>query len=150
MSKPSLQKAPAQPEGHDRTKLLIIEDDNVHRMIIKKSAAALGFHTSEAASYDRAISMIEQQEFDCITLDLALPSHSGLDILHHLWNLRCKVPVLIISGVDEARRAETMGFAEVMDIDVLPVVKKPLDLTALNAALSKLKVHADINGAARR
>lgn len=149
MSKPELQKASAHPHGHDRTKLLIIEDDTVHRMIIKKSATALGFQISEADSYDRAIALFAHHKFDCITLDLGLPAHSGLDVLRQLWNIRCKIPVLIISGADESDRTQTMGFAEVMNIDVLHIVKKPLDLRALNAALNKLKVHAEINGTAK-
>ena len=139
----------AHPHGLERTKLLIIEDDKVHRMIIKKVATALGFQISEADSYDRAIAMIDHQTFDCATLDIGLRQHNGLDVLRHLWNIHYRIPVLIISGADEAKRAETMGLAEVMNIDVLHAVKKPLDLKALNAALHKLKVHAEINGAAR-
>jgi CheY-like chemotaxis protein len=153
MSKAALHTVSAHPHGHahghERTKLLIIEDDKVHRMIIKKVATALGFHISEADSYDRAIAMIDHHKFDCATLDIGLQPHSGLDVLRHLWNVRYRIPVLIISGADDAKRAETMGFAEVMNIDILHVVKKPLDLRALNSALNKLKVHAEINGAAK-
>lgn len=115
-------------------------------MIIKKFAAELGFEIAEADNYELATTLIERHAFDCLTLDLGLQSHTGLDVLRHLWNVGYKVPILIISGADDAKSAETVGFAEFMSFKVLQVMKKPLDLKALKSALGTLKVFSEING----
>lgn len=130
----------------NQIKLLIVEDDNVHRMIIKRFAAALGFAIAEAATYERAIALFDEELFDCITLDLSIRSHSGLDVLCHLRDIGCRVPVLIISGADDGKRSESVLFAQSMHFTVLHVMKKPLDLHALQEALAKLKTFVHING----
>jgi CheY-like chemotaxis protein len=129
-----------------QVRLLIIEDDNVHRMIIKRFATALGFDIAEAASYESTVASFAAEPFDCVTLDLSIRARSGIDVLRHLRDIGCRIPVLIISGADEAKRSETAQFAELMNFKVLHVMKKPLDLQALQQALEKLKTFVSING----
>jgi CheY-like chemotaxis protein len=130
-----------------RTRLLIIEDDNVHRMIIKRFADALGYDVAEAGSYERAIALFGEQQFDCITLDLSIETHSGTEVLRHLWNIGRRIPVLVISGADEAKRAETALYAESMKFDIIHVVRKPLDLKSLQDALAQLKAFVELSTA---
>ena len=130
-----------------RTRLLIVEDDNVHRMIIKRFADALGYEVAEADSYERAIALFGEQQFDCLTLDLALETHSGTEVLRHLWNIGRRIPVLVISGADEAKRAETALYADSMKFDIIHVVRKPLDLKSLQNALAQLKAFVELSGA---
>lgn len=146
MSRSALPQTQDDAGKQARIKLLIIEDDHVHRMIIKKFAAALDFDIAEAATYERAIMLFGQGRFDCITLDLSLQSHNGTEVLRHLADIGCKIPVLIISGAEDAQRAETAFYAETMKFDILHVVKKPLDLKALKEALTKLKSFVELYG----
>ncbi len=128
-----------------RTRLLIVEDDDVHRMIIKRFAASLGYEVAEADSYERAIALFAEQQFDCITLDLSLETHSGTEVLKHLWNIGRRIPVLVISGADEAKRAETALYADSMKFDIIHVVRKPLDLKSLQDALRQLKAFVELS-----
>lgn len=130
-----------------RTRLLIIEDDSVHRMIIKRFAEALGYEVVEAGSYERAIALFGEQQFDCITLDLALETHSGNEVLRQLWNIGRRIPVLVINGADEAKRAEAALYAESMKFDIIHVVRKPLDLKSLQDALTRLKAFVELSAA---
>jgi len=148
MSRMALSNAPADAAEQGRIKLLIIEDDNVHRMIIRRFATALGFDIAEASSYERAVMLFDEQQFDCITLDLSIQNHSGIEVLRYLWSIGRKIPVLIISGADQAKRAETALYAESMKFDILHVVKKPLDLKALQDALAQLKVFIELSASA--
>ncbi len=135
--------------GRRQVRLLIIEDDNVHRMIIRRFAATLGFDITEANSYESTIARFHTDPVDCITLDLSIRAHSGIDVLCHLRDIGCRVPVLIISGADEGKRSETVQFAELMNFKVLHVMKKPLDLHALQQSLEKLKAFVHINDEGR-
>jgi chemotaxis response regulator CheB len=56
---------------HTMPRLLVIDDDNLHRMIICRVAAKAGFVPAGAASYDEAARLAQETNFDCITLDLS-------------------------------------------------------------------------------
>jgi CheY-like chemotaxis protein len=149
MFRPASSSARANAAGQDRIRLLIIEDDNVHRMIVKRVAAGLGFDVAEASNYERAVMLLSEHRFDCITLDLSIESHSGIEVLRHLRDIGRRIPVLVISGADQAKRTETALYAESMKFDILHVVKKPLDLRALQEALAELKAVIQLSATAK-
>jgi len=145
MSRSAAPKTKAEPAEQRRIRLLIVEDDNVHRMIIKRFAMALDFDIAEATTYESTVELFDSDPFDCITLDLSIRARSGIDVLCHLRDIGRRVPVLIISGADEGKRSDTAQFAELMNFKVLHVMKKPLDLHALQQALEKLKTFVAIS-----
>jgi len=145
MSGPALLETRVAAVRPHRSKLLIVDDDTVHRMIIKKFAAELEFEVVQAGSFEHAIAFLDREPFDCITLDLSLHADEGIDILRHLWKDGRRMPVLIISGADEERRSHTTRHAEAMNFQVLHVVKKPLDIKALRQALAELRYFVEIN-----
>src|ERR1700732_3917225 len=65
---------------HTMPRLLVIDDDNLHRMIICRVAAKAGFLPAGAASYDEAAKLAQETAFDCITLDLSLGHHARSEI----------------------------------------------------------------------
>ena len=69
-------------------------------------------------------------------------------MLRYLWGIGRKIPVLIISGADQTKRAETALYAESMKFDILHVVRKPLDLKALQEALRQLKAFIELSAGA--
>src|SRR5271154_1768898 len=74
-------------------RLLVIDDDNLHRMIICRLAAKAGYVPAGAAGYDEAAELARHSAFDCITLDLLLGQHSGSEMLHQLSILGCTAPI---------------------------------------------------------
>jgi len=83
-------------------RLLVVDDDNLHRMIICRVASKAGFAPAGAATYEEAVQLSQDNTFDCITLDLSLGEHAGIEILRHLWVIGCKAPIIIVSGCDDA------------------------------------------------
>ena len=120
-------------------RLLVIDDDNLHRMIICRVAAKAGFVPAGAASYDEAAQLAQETSFDCITLDLSLGEHAGIEMLRHLWVIGCKAPIIIVSGCDEATCKETMKVAKSLNMHVWEAIPKPVDLVLLRNWLERLK-----------
>src|SRR5215470_15254776 len=60
-------KAPPQPP-----RLLVIDYDHLHCMIICRTATKAGFAPVGAGSYEEAAKLAQETAFDCITLDLPL------------------------------------------------------------------------------
>ena len=119
--------------------LLVIDDDTVHRMIICRIAIRAGFTPTGAASYEEALTMLHDNAYAAITLDLSLGQHGGVEILHYLYALGSTAPIIIISGSDEAVRNETVGLAQVLNLNVYQSLAKPVDLAHLREILTDLR-----------
>jgi two-component system, chemotaxis family, chemotaxis protein CheY len=126
----------AQPA---RPRLLVIDDDNLHRMIICRVAAKAGYLPAGAASYDEGARLVQEGGFDCITLDLSLGDHVGVEMLRHIWVLGCKTPIIIISGCDYATCTETEKVAASLKLNVWESIPKPVNMTVLRESLERLK-----------
>ena len=120
-------------------RLLVIDDDHLHRMIVCRVAAKAGFAPVAAASYEEAAALAQETAFDCITLDLSLGAHVGVEMLRHLWVIGCKAPIIIISGADDVICRETVKVAKSLNLNILEPVPKPVDLAILRYTLERLK-----------
>jgi two-component system, chemotaxis family, chemotaxis protein CheY len=125
-------------------RLLVIDDDNLHRMIICRVAAKAGFIPAGAASYEEASQLVQETSFDCLTLDLSFGQHGGVEMLRHLWVVGCKAPIIIISGCDDETCRETMRVGKSLNLNVWEPVPKPVDLAMLRYSLERLRVQRDL------
>lgn len=96
------------------TKILVVDDHAVVRDGIKRMFDEQpGMVTfGEASTPHEAITLVSQQNWDIVVLDLALGDRSGLDVLQEVKKLRPRLPVLILSMYAEeqyARRAFKAG-----------------------------------------
>ncbi len=121
----------------DAPRLLVVDDDNLHRMIICRVAAKAGYAVAGAAGYDEAVELLRTAAFDCIALDLSLGQHRGVEMLRHLHESGCKTPIVIISGCDDATRRESLRVAKALDLNVSEPVAKPVDLVVLRYWLDR-------------
>jgi two-component system, chemotaxis family, chemotaxis protein CheY len=122
-----------------RPRLLVIDDDNLHRMIICRVAAKAGYLPAGAATYEEAAQLAQDNTFDCITLDLSLGEHAGVELLRHLWVVGCKATVIIISGCDDATCGDSRRVAESLKFKVWESIPKPVNLAVLRDSLERLK-----------
>jgi two-component system, chemotaxis family, chemotaxis protein CheY len=123
----------------DVPRLLVIDDDNLHRMIICRCGAKAGYAPAGAASFEEAVTLTQKTAFDCVTLDLSLGAHVGIEVVHHLQAIGCKTPIIVISGCDEVTCTETVELAKLLGLNVWQSIPKPVDLAVLRYWLERLK-----------
>lgn len=123
--------------------LLVIEDADVHLSILRKLAAQAGFATTGVSSVDGAKGILQKRGFDCITLDLNLGEQSGTEVLQFLADLKCRAPILIISGTDDRTRDVTERAGKILGLNIYPHFPKPVDLALLRQTLKQIA--ADTN-----
>jgi CheY-like chemotaxis protein len=126
--------------SEDGLQLLVIDDDTVHRMIICRMAAKIGYLPVEAPSYEEAEKLLRARAYDCISLDLSLGRRGGVDVLHLLAELDCKTPIIIISGTDADIRAEAMDVASRLALNAYEPLAKPVNLADLKRSLTSIKL----------
>ena len=140
--------AVAQAASLGASRLLVIDDDNLHRMIICRVAAKAGYLPAGAATYDEAAKLVQETAFDCITLDLSLGAHAGVEMLRHLWVVGCKAPIIVISGCDGVTCGETLKVAKSLNLNIWQSMAKPVDLAVLRYWFERLKSDREIAAAA--
>jgi two-component system, chemotaxis family, chemotaxis protein CheY len=124
-------------------RLLVIDDDKLHRMIVCRLAARMGYAPAGAATYAEAVKLTQQSTFDCIALDLSVGAHDGAEMLRHLWAVGCKAPIFVITGSDDAARRETADIARSLDLNIRAFIGKPVDLDELRDGLDRLRAERD-------
>jgi signal transduction histidine kinase len=84
----------------DRLRLLVIDDDLVDRLAIKRAVEQSGLDAEvhEAADGREAFAKLERMTFDCVLLDQDLPGASGIEIAGELRKRGNHVPIVFVTG----------------------------------------------------
>ena len=129
----------AREQASTLPRLLVIDDDYLHRKIICRVASKAGYAPTGAATYEEAAKLVLENVFDCISLDLSLGQHGGIEMLRYLRGIGCKAPIVIISGCDEATFRETLKVAKSLNLNIRQSISKPVDLDMLRYCLERLR-----------
>jgi len=78
--------------------VLVIDDEERVREGCRKVLVRDGYNVTIAKSGDIGLSLVEQQHYDLILLDLMMPSLSGFDVLAHVKKLHPDTVIIVISG----------------------------------------------------
>jgi len=133
-------RAPLHASNTSPLRLLVVDDDPVHRMVIGKVGEKAGYTVSTATTVDEAADRIAQQKYDCISLDLALGGQSGARVLRGIARANGDVLLIIMNGAASEVREESIETARDLRLKIVEV-PKPVDLAGLRA---KLVGHAGI------
>jgi DNA-binding NtrC family response regulator len=118
--------------------LLAIDDADLHLSIVRKIATQVGFTTTGAASVSEATRLLRARTFDCITLDLSLGEQSGVEILQLLGELKCRTPIIVVSGSSSAACEEIVRIGNFLDLNLCPPIPKPINLSVLRSTLMQI------------
>src|ERR1700733_11360771 len=121
-------------------RVLVIDSDNLHRMIICRAADKAGYIPAGAANLAEATKHVQSGAFDCITLDLSFGHEAACGFLSRLEASACKSKILLLGDRDAAAGRETLRFATSLGLDVEDPVAKFLDVGMLRCALEQLKI----------
>lgn len=105
----------------------IVDDDPSVLVAMGRLCRAYGMGTRELASAHALVDSLPERRPDCVILDLQLPDCDGLDADEWLRRRGIELPVIIITGRDDAKRSS--------EHVVLP---KPVDDITLIAAIRNL------------
>ena len=114
-------------------RILLVEDDDVLRGVMRASLMDAGHRVDEAASLLTAKTLWQIQPFDAVLLDLNLPDGSGLAALREARLRGDNTPVLVLSARDRA--SERIAGLDAGADDYLG---KPFDLGEVEARLRAL------------
>ena len=91
--------------------ILVVEDDELDRLIIKKAlkSASINHDLYFAEDHESGKAATQNQEYDCIFLDYNLPGGTGIDLLKEIRKAGNQSPIIIVTSQgDEKIAVEAM------------------------------------------
>ena len=126
-------------------RILIVDDDEAHRSMLRTVLRGWGYATDEADDGDTAVEKVRNEEYGLILSDIRMARMDGLAALSAIQELRPGLPVLIMtaySSVDTVKQALRLGAYDYL--------VKPLDFEELERVLGRLMEHRRLEAENRK
>jgi CheY-like chemotaxis protein len=88
--------------------ILMIEDSKVDAFVINNLLSSLSADVVCCETIQEALDALSKKAFDCVILDYYLPDGDGGSMLDKMGELGCDVPVLVVTGSEDAMTATEM------------------------------------------
>lgn len=82
------------------SRLLIVDDEERIRVILKKYAEFEGYDTDEAADGMEAVLKVRSQDYDLIIMDVMMPELDGFTACREIFKIK-QIPVIMLSARGE-------------------------------------------------
>jgi len=112
--------------------LLLVEDKNELRAMLRKALERNGHSVDEATDGSAAIQKLRNKRYQMVLTDLKMPGASGLDVLRESKQADSTIPVILLTAfgsVDEAVSAMKEG--------AFDFIQKPVDLDHLKLLVER-------------
>ena len=120
----------------DMKKLLIVDDEEKIREVIKEYAEFSGYEADEAGDGMSAVGLVKLNDYDLIIMDVMMPKLDGFSAVKEIQKIK-KIPVIMLSARGE-EYDKLFGFElGVDDYVVKPFSPKEL-MARVNAVLNRV------------
>ena len=124
-------------QEYAKSRVLIIDDEVVQRTIMRRVAEQMNCDVICADSFEEVWRLLPSQAFDVVVVDLSLGDRDGIELLRMIAELPYAPRVIVVSGCEYRILAATARMARASGIVDVESFTKPLDLTALRAAIER-------------
>lgn len=112
-------------------KILLIEDENELRKLVKRYLERNKYLVDEAADGKQALEMFGTTEYDCVLLDLNLPIIDGITVAKKIRDERNNIPIIMVTA-----RSQIYNKLEGFDTGADDYITKPFDMKELVARIN--------------
>ena len=114
-------------------RIMIIEDDEEMRSLLKDFFEEEGFETDSVSNGVDALRMLSKDHFDLVITDIRMPGLTGLDILPRIRSLKPETPIIVMTayGSDDVRRRSFERGATIY-------LEKPIHLSELRTVIREM------------
>jgi diguanylate cyclase (GGDEF)-like protein/PAS domain S-box-containing protein len=107
---------------HASPSILIVDDDEVLRLLLKQFLEGEGYQVTEAVDGSEALQKLSETFFDLVIMDIAMPGIDGLAVCEQLkLSMSEPPPVLIITGLEDEDSVDRAFIAGAVDL-----IRKPI------------------------
>ncbi len=115
-------------------KVLIVDDEKDFLDIMAERMRARGIDVATTTSAKDALSMVEEEPYDVVIMDLMMPEMDGFKALKLLKDKKPDIQIILLTGnVPEEKCTEAI------ELGALDVIEKPADLKVLVEKIKNAK-----------
>ena len=85
-----------------RATILVIDDEEVIRLLFKETLEELGHTVMLARDGSEGLELVKQRDFALVFLDLKMPGMDGAELFRQMKTVRPELPVTIITGYPDS------------------------------------------------
>lgn len=134
-TQPEVEPAESAPIHHgDGQSVMLVEDDESVRLLVRDVLEELGYKTTEAADGQQAVRILESgQRFDLMISDVGLPGMNGRQLAEIAREYLPDLPVLFVTGYAESATVRG-GFLS----HNMQMITKPFQIEGLAARIREM------------
>jgi DNA-binding response OmpR family regulator len=107
--------------------ILLVDDEVEILDAITEHLEREGYAVTRALDGEMALRKVQNERPDLVLLDVGLPGLSGFDVLQRLREDHPRVPVVMLTGLDDEAQARRM-----LELGAVDYIRKPFDLGHLS------------------
>jgi DNA-binding NtrC family response regulator len=119
-------------ETEEMEPLLLVEDKNELRAMLRKALERAGYTVEEAADGTAAIQKVRARRYLLVITDLKMPGASGLDVLRETKQADATIPVILLTAFGSVEEA-----VAAMKDGAYDFLQKPVDLDHLKLLVQR-------------
>lgn len=116
--------------------ILIVEDDDVAKMLLYGLLENLGYQILEASNGNEAINLYKEYKPDLVITDIIMPVKEGIETIKMLKQIDPEVKIIAISGGGPNEAEEYLKVAKT--VGAIYTIEKPIDKEDLIEKVSSL------------
>jgi len=122
-----------------RRKILLVDDDFAHRMMLKLNLESLGYAVNEREDGDQVLEALREQPADLLLLDLKMKRMGGIETLEALASAGITIPTIVITAFSTI---ESVVIA--IKNGAYDYIAKPIDIGNLAHVLARALAHHSV------
>lgn len=120
----------------NRKTVLVVDDDDAHRTMLRTLVGGWGYDIVEADDGSTAIEKVQERPFDLILMDVRMLKVSGLEALERIKAFNPAIPVTIMTAYSSVETA-----VEALKKGAYDYLTKPLDFDKLRLTIERAMEH---------
>lgn len=119
--------------SEQQPRLLVVDDDNDFRMLVKSTLVEEGFLVDDVDSGEKALQAIQQQQYEIALLDIKMPGMDGVQTLKALRQEAPNTDYIMITGFQDITLA-----IECIKLGAKEYLNKPIDAVDLTQRIRSM------------
>lgn len=115
----------------EKTKVLMVDDEEKFRETTSKILCKRGFDTTMAATGEEAIDILKKQPMDVVVLDIKMPGMDGHEALARIKAIRSRTQVIMLTGHGGEASAKAS-----LENGAFDYLNKPCDIDLLTSKIN--------------
>ena len=131
-----LDNTAENPPQDQLQKVLVVEDEEMNRVMFVEMISSLGFEADSAGNGAEALQMLAQSNYGLVITDLQMPHMDGLELAQALYMQQSEArrpPIVMMTGTIPTEHEKRVFY----DKGVSEFVGKPVSLATLRTVLQK-------------